>query len=212
MVTQRKEVSIHKAIDRIKKAIAEFYSLKKDLLGDEKKKGKGCEKVMEKWRKPEIGWRKINCDGALDLKTKEAGAGVIVRDYKGEVVDGKCRRGMAESPLMAEALAVREGVFLALEKKWQKIEIEIDSRELYNGLIMNYKQMDWRIKPIVLEIQEMLKLVPCWRFNVVHRSANAAADWIAVQTRLGMNMSVWNGHLPLSLVGILDKDGLPAPP
>ena len=90
MVIQRKEVSIHKAIDRIKKAIAEFYSLKKDLLGDEKKKGKGCEKVMEKWRKPEIGWRKINCDGALDLKTKEARAGVIVRDYKGKVVVGKC--------------------------------------------------------------------------------------------------------------------------
>ena len=87
-VVQRKEVSILEAIDRIKKAIGEFYRLKKDVLGGEKKNEEGCEKVMEKWKKPKIRWRKINCDGALDLKTKIVGARVIVRDYKGEAVDG----------------------------------------------------------------------------------------------------------------------------
>ena len=81
---------------------------------------------------------------------------------------------------------------------------------MYNGLTKNDKLMDWRIKPIMIDIQKMLRLVPYWRINVVNRSVNAIADWIAVQTRLGMNMSVWNGRLPLSLVGLLNKDGLPA--
>ena len=47
---------------------------------------------------------------------------------------------------------------------------------------------------------------------MVNRTTNATADWIAIQIRLGMSMSVWNGHLSLSLVGILNKDGLRAPP
>ena len=127
-VIQRKEVSIHETIERIKQTIREFYRLKKDVLGGEKENEEGCEKVMEKWRKPKIGWRKINCDATLDLKTKVAGTGMIVRDYKGEVEDGKCKRGMAESHLMEEALVVKEGVVLEIEKKWQKVEIEIDSR------------------------------------------------------------------------------------
>ena len=87
-VIQRKKVSIHETIERIKQTIREFYRLKKDVLGGEKKNEEGCEKVMEKWKKLKIGWRKINCNGALDLKTKIVGARVIVRDYKGEVVDG----------------------------------------------------------------------------------------------------------------------------
>ena len=67
---------------------------------------------------------------------------------------------MATNPLMAETLILRNGVVLAIEKKWQKVEIEIDFRELYNGFTKNYKLMDWRIRPTVIEIQRMLRLVP----------------------------------------------------
>ena len=67
---------------------------------------------------------------------------------------------MVTNPLMAETLILRNGVVLAIEKKWQKVEIEIDFRELYNGFTKNYKLMDWRIRPTVIEIQRMLRLVP----------------------------------------------------
>ena len=101
---------------------------------------------------------------------------------------------------------------LAIQRKWQRVVFEIDSKELQYVLTKNCKMIDWKIRPIVLEIQRMLELIPNWKLNVVKRSANAAADWLAVQTRLGMSMSDWRGHLPFSLVGILNKDGLPAPP
>ena len=70
--------------------------------------GKG--QVLERWSKLEVGWLKVNCDGALDLKTKVAGAGVIVRDCNGVGVDGMCRKRMANNPLMAETLVLREGI------------------------------------------------------------------------------------------------------
>ena len=62
---------------------------------------------------------------------------------------------------------------------------------------------------MVLDIQRLLKIIPNWRLRVV-RSTNAAADWIAVQTKKGMCLSDWLRHHPFSLVGILNKDGLPA--
>ena len=70
------------------------------------------------------------------------------------------------------------------------------------------KMIDWKIRPLVFDIQRMLMIVPNWRLRVV-RSANAAPDWIAVQTRIGVCMSDW--ILLFSLVGILNKDGLSAP-
>ena len=43
-VVQRKEVSILEAIDRIKKAIGEFYRLKKDMLGVRRRKRKDAKR------------------------------------------------------------------------------------------------------------------------------------------------------------------------
>ena len=47
---------------------------------------------------------------------------------------------------------------------------------------------------------------------LINREANAVADWVARNSSRGMGMSGWVRHLPLSLVRILDKDGLTAPP
>ncbi|XWS34958.1 hypothetical protein CRYUN_Cryun21dG0082300 [Craigia yunnanensis] len=98
--------------------------------------------VIERRSKLKIGWRKINCDGALDLKTKVVGAGVIVRDYKGVVVDGKCRRRMVDSLLMVETLALRKGIGFAIQRKWQNVVLEIDSKELQYVLTKNCKMID----------------------------------------------------------------------
>ena len=47
---------------------------------------------------------------------------------------------------------------------------------------------------------------------LITREANAAADWVARNSRKEMCMSGWDRQLPLSLVRILEKDGFPAPP
>ena len=41
-------------------------------------------------------------------------------------------------------------------------------------------RIDWIIRPIVIEIHRMLKLVPKWRLRQIRRCANAVADWVAV--------------------------------
>ena len=90
-------------------AVNEFYRLKKDLCLESRESGMGNDKLLERWIKPEEGWLKVKCDGALDLKTKIAGSGVIVRDWNETVVDGICRKRLADSALMTKTLALKDG-------------------------------------------------------------------------------------------------------
>ena len=110
MVLERKCVSIDKAIVRINGAINEFYRLKRGLVKKGKENGKRTNTRMDIWIKLEIGWLKVNCDRALDLKTKIVGFWVIIRNSDGMVVDGVGRKRLVDNALMAKTLALKDGI------------------------------------------------------------------------------------------------------
>ena len=99
------------------------------------------------------------------------------------------QESLADSALMAETLALKDGIGLVIEKKWQRVVLEIDSRELQYVFSNKCKLIDWKIRPLVIDIQRMSRIVPNWRLRVVRRTANAAANSIAVQTKVIMCMS-----------------------
>ncbi|XWS16885.1 hypothetical protein CRYUN_Cryun33cG0019600 [Craigia yunnanensis] len=118
MVMEKKCVGIDEPILRINGAVNEFYRLRSDICLERRVNENSIDKNMERWLKPVVGWLKVNCDGAMDLKTKVAASGVIVRDCEGVVVDGTNRRRMVDSALMAETMALKDGIDLVIEKKW----------------------------------------------------------------------------------------------
>ena len=63
---------------------------------------------------------------------------------------------MADCPLVAEALAVRKGVKLAMEKRFQKVEIEMDSLIVHAEIVNKKKEMQWVIWPIIRDIDKLL--------------------------------------------------------
>lgn len=65
------------------------------------------------WRKPSPTHLKINTDAAFSAATKKGAAGIIIRDSQGNMIHGFTAHFQATSPLMAEALALSEAVFLA---------------------------------------------------------------------------------------------------
>ena len=113
---------------------------------------------------------------------------------------------------MAEAMALKDGVDLAVEKKFHNVILETDSKEMQNVLTNKCKVIEWKIRPIVLDIQKQIQLIPGRKVTFVRREANAAANWLAINTRKGMCQPGWLRRLPSVLVEILNKDGLPAPP
>ena len=72
---------------------------------------------------------------------------------------------------------------LAIENKWQRIVLETDSQELHDIVSEKSRLVDWRVRPLILDIQRKLRVIPALRLSIVRRGANAAADWLAIQTK-----------------------------
>ncbi|XVE54155.1 hypothetical protein DITRI_Ditri03aG0057900 [Diplodiscus trichospermus] len=90
------------------------------------------------------------------------------------MVVGASRGIKVGNVLQAKALALRDGIKLAVEKKYDKGQIS--------------------------------------KVRLVSRKANKASDGLAVQARKRLSFCEWQMPLPTTLVGILNKDGLLAPP
>lgn len=63
--------------------------------------------------KPDLGWIKINTDGAIDVDQGNGGAGGVVRLPSTFVAAWSKPLPGIMDPLIAETLAVREGVIFA---------------------------------------------------------------------------------------------------
>ena len=57
-------------------------------------------------------------------------------------------------------MAVEEAINLVIEQKFQKVCVEMDSKELHLILTNRCKNIDWRIRPLIVDILEFLKLIP----------------------------------------------------
>ncbi|OMP05396.1 hypothetical protein COLO4_08881 [Corchorus olitorius] len=160
--------------------------------------------------KPPSGWHKVNCDGALCTVSLSAGIGVI-RNHEGHLISGAGKKVVGESALCVEALAFKEGMKIAKSLQLDKIIVETDCEILYKSFVNHGKGLDWRIEPVLADINHLVKWFKVVEYRCVKREANMAADWIVVQSRLRMSFADLGRYQPSSLVKILDKDGLPAP-
>ncbi|XWS44376.1 hypothetical protein CRYUN_Cryun15aG0039700 [Craigia yunnanensis] len=212
MVMERKHINIKEVSRRTKDAIKEFYKLKGNMNINCRENEKGSRSNADSWEKPMERYLKVNCDGAVDVRTKVVESGVIVKNSEGNVVDGVGKRRMADNAIMAKALSLRDEIELVIARKWQKVILEIDAKELQYVMTNKSQLINWRIRHLIVDIQRLLRLIPGWKIRIIKKVTNAAANWIAVQTKLGMCSPEWIRHHPSFLVGILDKDGIPAPP
>ncbi|XVF87940.1 hypothetical protein PTKIN_Ptkin19aG0009000 [Pterospermum kingtungense] len=82
----------------------------------------------------------------------------------------------------------------------------------YNELKSSVHSKDWRIFLVIKDIVKMRAGFDGFRCSWVSRKANVVVDWLSQLVKKGM-CSIGRVLIPpSSLVHILDKDGLPAPP
>ena len=79
------------------------------------------------------------------------GIRVVVRNAEGCLVDGCCEAVKADNSLVVEAIAVRKGLKVAIEKKYQKVVLEMDSRVVHYEVMKKKKARHWKIWPIFKE-------------------------------------------------------------
>lgn len=92
--------------------------------------GENTSRVGKYWRPPVRGGLKINCDASFNRQRKSGFAGIIIRSEIGEFITGLTKQFYANSPLVAEALALQEAVVLAANLGLMEVVFEGDNLDL----------------------------------------------------------------------------------
>nr|POF03085.1 hypothetical protein CFP56_43213 [Quercus suber] len=91
--------------------------------------------TVQKWKPPEHGLVKVNCDGARFTKENSAGVGVVIRNSEGLVLGSLSKLvPQAYSPLEIEATAIATALEFASDLGCQRAIIETDSLVLVKAL------------------------------------------------------------------------------
>ena len=84
------------------------------------------------WRKPPLGWMKLNIDGSLSEGLKKARGGGLVRDYKGQWQGGFSIQNFHSTLEEAELWALLHGLKMAWDMGIRKFIVEIDSLKVFS--------------------------------------------------------------------------------
>ncbi|WCJ39427.1 Polynucleotidyl transferase ribonuclease H-like superfamily protein [Euphorbia peplus] len=129
------------------------------------------------WKPPELGWVKLNTDGACKGNPGFASAGGLIRDCNGKWCGGfGVNIGFCTSSL-AELWGVYFGLRLAWDKGYRKVIVEMDSKVV----------MNWITNPTDVHHPFSWLIERClhfkdneWDIRVIHsyREGNRAVDWL----------------------------------
>ncbi|KAG7592734.1 Ribonuclease H domain [Arabidopsis thaliana x Arabidopsis arenosa] len=130
------------------------------------------------WSAPQMGWFKLNTDGASRGNPGLAAAGGVLRNEEGEWCGGFALNiGRCSAPL-AELWGVYYGLYIAWEKRVTRLELEVDS-EMVAGFL---KQGIGETHPLSFLVRLCHGFISKdWivRISHVYREANRLADGLA---------------------------------
>ncbi|KAI8550952.1 hypothetical protein RHMOL_Rhmol06G0146800 [Rhododendron molle] len=129
------------------------------------------------WIPPSAGYLKINCDASWSRDLKKGWGGIILRNDRGHLVDGRRFRISSSSAFLAKASVLREACLFAKALNLSSLCIENDNVQLIS-LCVSELVPPWEPLAIISDIRLLasdLKLSFCW----TPREGNEAAHWIA---------------------------------
>ncbi|KAF7841372.1 ribonuclease H [Senna tora] len=160
------------------------------------------------WRKPTMGWVKINVDGACSkVSSLKASCGGVAQDHNGHFVGAFTRNLGACSALHAELWGVQSGLDMALHFGFEKVVIEMDSLvacELIKSPLIESHPYIALLRGIHGRCGEVGEVV----FQHVYREGNRAADAMAAKAYNYSYALVFQSSPPGELIPFLDKDAL----
>lgn len=168
--------------------------------------------AASRWSAPPLKVVKVNVDGAWSGPSKVAGIGVVIRDHAGSFVAPHSQHCVLPSAAAVEAKAAVVGLMLASSLGIQNIILESDSQVLISSLNCMPDVCDWRIFPFLDEIRRLRSSFNQCSWGWICREANGAADAAAKLAKWRLCFCNWVDTSPPSLVSVLSRDGLPAPP
>jgi ribonuclease HI len=162
-----------------------------------------CEKS---WAMPPPGWVKLNTDGSFHEESKQGGAGMILRDDRGEIIFSSCRfLENCSSPLEAELAACMEGCALTLQHNTKPCIVEMDCLEA----IMMIKTPGEERSAVTFLLKEIKRLMGSgveYKVEHIKRGQNSVSHALANMGRINANSGVWLYTGPLDIPVLCNED------
>nr|XP_027119939.1 uncharacterized protein LOC113736922 [Coffea arabica] len=192
----------------LKSANSEWLEGKEELTENNERHRTGTSHQLQnhQWRPPDAGVVKINTDAAIPTKLAGAGLGMIAKDDHGNLVEArgtrKYSRGGAE---MEMADAIRQGLLMAKEVGWQRIEMQFDCKAAIEQIHKKGEE-ETPIDTIMEDIKQLSGMFQYCSFSFVYRDGNRCAYQLAqFATKLVSNI-VWKQSFPLWLKESIQED------
>nr|XP_023888076.1 uncharacterized protein LOC112000212 [Quercus suber] len=160
------------------------------------------------WKLPLSGSFKVNVDGALFSKSKQAGVGVMVRDEVGTMIAAMARKlDLPLSALATEAKALEIGVTFAEEVGLRDVVSESDSQLIINA-IHGIGEAEASVQNIILGVLQKAQCFRTFDFLHIKRQGNAPAQLLAQHAFHVENMVVWLEDCPSQVACACSHDVL----
>lgn len=134
-----------------------------------------------RWEKPEVGWMKLNTNGASDSLLGLVGGGGLIRDEDGRWVAGFARKIGKANSFLVELWAFRDGLVLCQQMSVPTLDIELDAKALVEAFT-NPGYSNSVVSGLFEDCKQLVTWFPKYRIKHVFREANMCADQLA---RLG---------------------------
>ncbi|CAJ2642253.1 unnamed protein product [Trifolium pratense] len=136
------------------------------------------ETIFIRWKCPNEGWIKLNCDGAHKKSMDLAGCGGLLRDSDGRWIQGYTQKIGTCDSLHAEMWGMYAGMELARRKGITHLIVESDSKLLID-MVTGRCNLNGATPIMIRRIQELINMNWQTQFQHTWREGNRSADWLA---------------------------------
>lgn len=157
-----------------------------------------------RWKKPEVGWTKLNTDGSIDREN--AGFGGLLRDFKGDPICAFVSKAPRDDIFAVELWGIWRGLVLALGLGIRVIWVESDSMSAVKTI---KREQSYSGKAITClnHIWDLLNKFDKYVITHSWRETNRAADHLAKMVPSVGNDDVFMPEdFPASLWNIIKDD------
>lgn len=167
-------------------------------------------KIPVEWKKPGIGWTKLNFDGSCKGRSGVASIGGVVRNHKAEFLLGYAEPIGTANSTIAELMALRRGLELMVENGWNHhVWVEGDAKTLVDIMERRRRVKCMEVQRHVSHINriimpEMNKEE--FMLTFIYREGNRAADKFAQMGHALDKPTIWRHHPPNELLDIVNQD------
>lgn len=168
---------------------------------------KEAKAIPVEWKKPLIGWTKLNFDGSCKGARGRASIGGVVRNHKAEFLLGYAEPIGRASSTIAELAALRRGLELVLENGWkEQVWVEGDAKTLVEIIVQRRQVRCMEVQRHISDINSILVELDNFVVSHIYREGNRAADKFAQMGHHLDRPTIWRDVPPQQVLAIVHED------